>query len=108
MRGMRRAALIFGVILLVGAIFAAIIPMWVMSSGMGITRAGWGAVILMIVFCFGVGGGLMFLIFFSARQGYDQAAYQSTAPSREDADALDRKELDERLEEEDHERERTL
>ena len=72
---MRKAALILGTILLVGAIVAAIVPMWVMTSGMGISSAGWGAVVLMIVFCFAVGGGLMFLIFFSSRRGYDDAAH---------------------------------
>ena len=72
---MRKAALILGTILLVGAIVAAIVPMWVMTSGMAISSAGWGAVVLMIVFCFAVGGGLMFLIFFSARRGYDDAAH---------------------------------
>ena len=72
---MRKAALVFGAILLVGALAAAIVPMWVMTSGMGISSAGWGAVVLMIVFSFAVGGGLMFLIFFSAGRGYDDAAH---------------------------------
>ena len=73
---MRKGAVVLGALLLVGALFAAIIPMWTMTAGMGLSAAGWGAVILMIVFCFAVGGGLMFLIFFSARRGYDEAAYR--------------------------------
>jgi hypothetical protein len=72
---MRKGAVILGAALLVGAITAAIIPMWVATARMGLPAAGWGAVILMVVFCFAVGGGLMFLIFFSARQGYDDAAH---------------------------------
>jgi len=29
----------------------------------------------MVVLCFAVGGGLMFLMFFSARRGYDDDVY---------------------------------
>jgi hypothetical protein len=29
----------------------------------------------MLIFCFGIGGGLMFLIFYSARHGHDEAAH---------------------------------
>lgn len=73
---MRKGAVVLGALLLVGAFAAAIIPMWTMTAGMGLSAAGWGAVILMIVFCFAIGGGLMFLIFFSDRRGYDDAAFR--------------------------------
>ncbi len=73
---MRKGAVIIGAALLVGAMAAAIIPMWMMTAGMELTSAGWGAVTLMIVFCFAIGGGLMFLIFFSSRRGYDDAAHR--------------------------------
>jgi hypothetical protein len=72
---MKRIALIIGVVLLLGAIAAAIVPMWVSTAGMSLTGAGLGAVVFMIVGCFAVGGGLMFLIFYSARKGYDDDAY---------------------------------
>jgi hypothetical protein len=68
---MKRSYVIIGAVLFVGAIAALIIPMWVATAGMDMPAAGWGAVALMIFFCFAVGGGLMFLIFFSARRGYD-------------------------------------
>jgi hypothetical protein len=42
-----------------------------------LSPAGYGAVALMVVFCFAVGGGLMFLIFYSARKGYDDAAHRA-------------------------------
>jgi len=71
---MKRSFVVLGAVLLVGAIAALIIPMWVATAGMSMPAAGWGAVILMVLFCFGIGGGLMFLIFFSARRGYDDAA----------------------------------
>jgi hypothetical protein len=82
---MAKWMLIGGVALLVALIAAAIVPMWVMSAGMGMSGAGWAAVLLMVLFCFVVGGGLMFLIFYSARQGYDEAVYRTGAsPSRDD------------------------
>ena len=80
---MRKIAVIVGAIILVGAIAAAIIPMWTMSAGVGMSRGGYASVVLMVIFCFAVGGGLMFLIFYSSRRGYDDAAYRSSARSWE-------------------------
>jgi hypothetical protein len=67
----KKSYVILGAVLFVAAIAAMIVPMWVATAGMGLPMAGWGAVILMVIFCFAVGGGLMFLIFYSARKGYD-------------------------------------
>ena len=74
---MRPAYVAIGAVLLVAAIFAMIVPMWISTAGMGLPAAGWGAVILMVFFCFAVGGGLMFLLFFSARRGFDDDAHGS-------------------------------
>jgi hypothetical protein len=68
----KKSYVILGAVLFVAAIVAMIVPMWVATAGIGMPAAGWGAVILMVVFCFAVGGGLMFLIFYSARKGYDE------------------------------------
>jgi hypothetical protein len=73
---MARWVVILGAVLLVAVIAAAIVPMWIATAGVGMSSAGYTAVVLMIVFCFAVGGGLMFLIFYSARKGYDDAAYR--------------------------------
>ena len=73
---MRKLSVILGVVVLLAVIAAAIVPMWVSTAGMGLSGNGYAAVFLMVVFCFAVGGGLMFLIFFSARRGYDDAAHQ--------------------------------
>ena len=73
---MTRALAIGGIALLLAAVAAALVPMWTMSAGIGLSGHGYAAVILMIVFCFAVGGGLMFLIFYSARHGYDDEAHQ--------------------------------
>ena len=69
---MSRSLAIVLVVLFVAAIVALIVPMWVATAGMGLPAAGWGAVAGTVVFCFLVGGGLMFLVFYSARQGYDE------------------------------------
>jgi hypothetical protein len=81
---MKRGVVIVGVVLLLAAITAAIVPMWVTTAGMDLPAAGVGAVVLMIIGCFGVGGGLMFLIFFSARKGYDDAAHHGARRDRDD------------------------
>ena len=84
-RAMAKWMLIGGAGLLVALIAAAIVPMWVMSAGMGLGGAGWTAVLLMVVFCFLVGGGLMLLIFMSARRGHDEAVYRTTARREENS-----------------------
>jgi hypothetical protein len=62
---------IVATVALVVLIAAAIIPMWVMTAGISLPPAAIGAIVLMIIGSFAVGGGLMFLIFYSARKGYD-------------------------------------
>jgi len=93
---MTRNMVILGAVLLLAAIAAAIVPMWVATAGIGLGGHAWAAVILMIVGCFGVGGGLMFLIFYSARKGYDDAAHDGRGPFRADASPNDTKETDAR------------
>jgi peptidoglycan/LPS O-acetylase OafA/YrhL len=68
---MRRTLLIVGAALLVVLIAALIVPMWVMTAHVGLTPAALAAVVFMIIGCFAVGGGLMLLVFYSARKGYD-------------------------------------
>lgn len=74
---MKKTLVIVATVLFVGAIIALIVPMWVMTAGVSLPAAGWSAIVLMVVFCFAVGGGLMFLIFYSARRGYDDDAHRS-------------------------------
>jgi hypothetical protein len=58
--------------------------MWIATSGMSMSGSGYAAVFLMIVFCFAIGGGLMFLIFYSARKGYDDAVHRGAADRLDD------------------------
>lgn len=68
-------------LLLVGTLGGILIVAVVMAvaamSGLGDVRMsghGWFAMGLGIVFTLGLGGGLMALVFYSARRGYDDAA----------------------------------
>ena len=36
-------------------------------------------IVLMVIGCFAVGGGLMFLVFYSARKGYDDRVHHGHA-----------------------------
>jgi hypothetical protein len=71
----KRILVFLGVVLLLAAIAAAIIPMWVATAGIELSGHGAAAVLLTVLFSFAVGGGLMFLIFYSARKGYDDSAH---------------------------------
>ncbi len=73
---MTRILAIGGVVLVLVLIVAAIIPMWMMSAGIGMSIHGYIAVFLTIFFSFALAGVLMFLIFYSARTGIDEAAHQ--------------------------------
>jgi uncharacterized sodium:solute symporter family permease YidK len=72
---MKKLVVIGAAALLCGAMVALLVPMWTMTAGMGMNRHGWTAIVLMLVFCFGIAGGLMFLIFYSARRGHDDAVH---------------------------------
>lgn len=71
---MARIAAIAGIIAVLVGIVLAILPAWRFTADLGIAEAGIIPVILMVVGCLVVGGGLMFLVFFSARRGYDDRA----------------------------------
>jgi hypothetical protein len=58
-----------------------ILPMWTASVGM-MTPFLWAAFAGGIVFTAAVAGGLMFLIFYSARHGYDDAVEMRRDPGR--------------------------
>jgi hypothetical protein len=70
-KSMKRYAVIAVSIVLVALIVAAIVPLWVMTAGVSLPPTAFRFIALMIIGCFGVGGGLMFLVFYSARKGYD-------------------------------------
>ncbi len=70
---MKRFLVIAGIVVLLAVIAAAIVPMWVMTAGVELPAFALTMIVLMVLGCFAVGGGLMFLIFYSARKGYDDA-----------------------------------
>ena len=73
MDGMKRIVVIAGAVVLAGIIAASVIPMWVMTAGVDLPAFALTMIALMVLGCFAVGGGLMFLVFYSARKGYDDA-----------------------------------
>ena len=75
MSAMKRNVVIAASIALVVLIAAAIIPMWVMMADVSLPPGAIGLIVFMVIGCFGVGGGLMFLIFYSGRKGYDGAVH---------------------------------
>jgi hypothetical protein len=80
----KKLALILGIVVLLAALAAAIVPMWVATSGISLSGAGLAAVIFMVLGCFAVGGGLMFLIFYSSRKGYDDEAHRVMTKGKKD------------------------
>jgi hypothetical protein len=83
---MKRYLLIGGAAALVVLIAAAIIPMWVMTADVSLPPAAIGAIVLMVIGSFAVGGGLMFLIFYSARKGYDDRVHHGPGGPPPDTD----------------------
>ena len=73
MDGMKKHLVIAGAVVFLAIIAASIVPMWVMTADVRLSGFALAMIALMVVGCFGVGGGLMFLIFYSARKGYDDA-----------------------------------
>jgi hypothetical protein len=73
MNSMRKPLVIAGVGLVLALIAAAIIPLWVMTAHVSLPPVAIAMIVLMVIGCFAVGGGLMFLVFYSARKGYDDA-----------------------------------
>ena len=56
---MKRYVVIAGAMALVAIIVAAIVPLWVMTAGVSLPSTSFGPIALLIIGCFGVGGGLI-------------------------------------------------
>ena len=57
---MKRFIVIAAAVALVATIAVAIVPMWVMTEGVSFPSTSFRFITLLILGCFGVGGGLMF------------------------------------------------
>lgn len=60
--------------LLIGAL-AFLIAVWVHVADVQIPAYGWIAIIGGVLFTLLIGGGLMALVFYSSRKGYDEQAH---------------------------------
>ncbi len=75
MRLVKKIVIIVGAVALVAVIVALIVPLWWMTADVELSGYALGMIVMMVIGCFAVGGGLMFLIFYSARKGYDDAVH---------------------------------
>ncbi len=62
--------IVLGAFLVAALVYA--ISAWNDLAGVAMSGAGWLFLVLGIVFTIGVGGGLMWLVFYSARHNYDR------------------------------------
>ena len=74
----KRYLVIAAAVVIVVAIAALIVPLWTMTAAVSLDPFALKMIVLMVIGCFAVGGGLMFLIFYSARKGYDDAVHHGT------------------------------
>ena len=67
------AVLVILLLLLAGTIFTSYLG-WTGAAGTDVPASGYVALVLGVVFSLVVGFGLMTLVFYSSRQGYDEPA----------------------------------
>ena len=59
--------------IVVAAVFAIVADMWAAIGDVDISAGGWVAMVLGVLCTLALGIGLMALVFFSSRRGYDEA-----------------------------------
>ena len=72
---MKRFAAIAAIVVVLALIAALIIPLWTKTAAIPMDPFAVKMIVLMVIGCFAVGGGLMFLVFYSARKGYDDRVH---------------------------------
>ena len=80
---MRTAAVAIVLLSILGAAIAWAVNVWTSLGNVPMSIHGEIALVLMIVFSMIVGFGLMALVFFSSRKGYDEAARDRQRPRLE-------------------------
>lgn len=69
---MKALATVVALAALLGLAVYAAVELWTALEGTEISMHGWIALGAGVVVTFGLGAGLMFLVFYSNRQGYDE------------------------------------
>jgi heme/copper-type cytochrome/quinol oxidase subunit 2 len=72
---MKRTLAIAAVVAILLLIAALIVPLWTKTAAISLDPFAFKMIVLMVIGCFVVGGGLMFLVFYSARKGYDDRVH---------------------------------
>ena len=67
------AILVILLVLLAGTLFVSYLG-WTSGAGTDVPRSGYVALVFGVIFSLVVGFGLMTLVFYSSRQGYDEPA----------------------------------
>jgi heme/copper-type cytochrome/quinol oxidase subunit 2 len=82
---MKRTLAIAAVVAILLLIAALIVPLWTKTAAISLDPFAFKMIVLMVIGCFVVGGGLMFLVFYSARKGYDDRVHHGGGhgPDRE-------------------------
>ena len=70
--GATRIAVALATIVVVG-VLAVVASLWAALGDTEISAAGWAAMVLGVLVALALGIGLMALVFFSSRHGYDEA-----------------------------------
>lgn len=82
---MRRFEIAIAIIVIAALLAVAGTFVWPMLSALSRSEGGLAPAIVMIVGCFALGGALMFLLFFSARRGHDEAVYRGDRDPSDDS-----------------------
>ena len=82
MKSFATIAALIAVLLLIAGL---IVPLWTKTAAISLDPFAFKMIVLMVIGCFVVGGGLMFLVFYSARKGYDDRVHHGggQGPDRE-------------------------
>ena len=83
---MRAFLLFIPLFVILGVAVWAGVRMWTMMEGAEISGHGYTAMVLGIVGSFVIGGGLMALVFYSSRRGYDDNVRYGSAEIETDED----------------------
>ena len=70
--GLGSWTIVIVLLLLLAGTFAIVYQGWTLGSGTDVPESGYVAMALGVLFSLGVGFGLMALLFYSSRKGYDE------------------------------------
>jgi hypothetical protein len=79
-------------VLLLAATFVIVYLGWTLAKGTDVPTSGYVAMALGVLVSLGVGFGLMALIFYSSRKGYDEPPVLISSGGEDESDAVSKRE----------------